>query len=399
MSGQDIVIVGAARTPQGKLMGQLAALSAVQLGATAIAAALGRSGIDPAAVDAVIVGQVLTAGAGQNPARQSSVAAGIPLSTPAVTVNKVCLSGLTAIIEGVRLLRLGEAEVVVAGGQESMSQAPHLLAGSRAGYLYGSVTVLDSAGHDGLTDAFDEELMGIATDRANGNLQLSRASQDRIAALSHQRAAAAQAQGLFDAEIAPVAVPQKRSSPALVSLDEGVRPQSTQEVLAGLKPAFTATGTVTAGNASPLSDGAAAVVLVTRAYADANGLEVLAVVGTAGQIAGPDTTLPDKPAQAITAALARAGWTPGDLDFVEINEAFASVVAHSAAVLGLGLDKVNVNGGAIAIGHPIGASGARLVVSAVHELVRRGSGKAAVALCGGGGQGDALLLYRDGISG
>jgi acetyl-CoA C-acetyltransferase len=399
MSGQDIVIVGAARTPQGKLMGQLAALSAVQLGATAIAAALGRSGIDPAAVDAVIVGQVLTAGAGQNPARQSSVAAGIPLSTPAVTVNKVCLSGLTAIIEGVRLLRLGEAEVVVAGGQESMSQAPHLLAGSRAGYLYGSVTVLDSAGHDGLTDAFDEELMGIATDRANGNLQLSRASQDRIAALSHQRAAAAQAQGLFDAEIAPVAVPQKRSPPALVSLDEGVRPQSTQEVLAGLKPAFTATGTVTAGNASPLSDGAAAVVLVTRAYADANGLEVLAVVGPAGQIAGPDTTLPDKPAQAITAALARAGWTPGDLDFVEINEAFASVVEHSAALLGLGSDKVNVNGGAIAIGHPIGASGARLVVSAVHELVRRGSGKAAVALCGGGGQGDALLLYRDGISG
>ncbi|MET4136483.1 acetyl-CoA C-acyltransferase [Pseudarthrobacter sp. PvP090] len=399
MSGQDIVIVGAARTPQGKLMGQLAALSAVKLGAAAIAAALGRSGIDPAAVDAVIVGQVLTAGAGQNPARQSSVAAGIPLSTPAVTVNKVCLSGLTAIIEGVRLLRLGEAEIVVAGGQESMSQAPHLLAGSRAGYLYGSVTVLDSAGHDGLTDAFDEELMGIATDRANGNLQLSRVSQDRIAALSHQRAAAAQAQGLFDAEMAPVAVPQKGSPPALVSLDEGVRPQSTQEVLAGLKPAFTATGTVTAGNASPLSDGAAAVVLVSRAYADANGLEVLAVVGPAGQIAGPDTTLPDKPALAITAALARAGWTPGDLDFVEINEAFASVVEHSAAVLGLGLDKVNVNGGAIAIGHPIGASGARLVVSAVHELVRRGSGKAAVALCGGGGQGDALLLYRDGISG
>ncbi len=399
MSGQDIVIVGAARTPQGKLMGQLAAVSAVQLGAAAIAAALGRSGIEPAAVDAVIVGQVLTAGAGQNPARQSSVAAGIPLSTPAVTVNKVCLSGLTAIIDGVRLLKLGEADVVVAGGQESMSHAPHLLARSRAGYLYGSVTVLDSAGHDGLTDAFDDEIMGVATDRANGDLQLSRAAQDRIAALSHQRAAQAQAGGLFDAEMAPVEVPQKRSSPTVVNIDEGVRPQTTQEVLAGLKPAFTATGTVTAGNASPLSDGAAAVVLVSRAYADANGLEVLAVVGPAGQIAGPDTTLPDKPAQAITAALARAGWTPGDLDFVEINEAFASVVEHSAAVLGVGLDKVNVNGGAIAIGHPIGASGARLVVSAVHELVRRGSGKAAVALCGGGGQGDALLLYRDGISG
>ena len=399
MSQQDIVIVGAARTPQGKLMGQLAALSAVKLGAAAIAAALERSGIGPAAVDAVILGQVLTAGAGQNPARQSSVAAGIPLNTPAVTVNKVCLSGLTAIIEGVRLLRLGEADVVVAGGQESMSQAPHLLARSRAGYLYGNVTALDSASHDGLTDAFDDELMGIATDRANADLQLSRAAQDRIAALSHQRAAAAQAEGLFDAEIAPVAVPRNRSSPTLVSTDEGVRPQSTLEVLAGLKAAFTATGTVTAGNASPLSDGAAAVVLVSRAYADANGLEVLAVVGPAGQIAGPDTTLPDKPAQAITAALARAGWTSADLDFVEINEAFASVVVQSAADLGVGLDKVNVNGGAIAIGHPIGASGARLVVSAVHELVRRGSGKAAVALCGGGGQGDALLLYRDGISG
>jgi acetyl-CoA C-acetyltransferase len=380
-------------------MGQLSSLSAVQLGAAAIAAALEGSGIDPAAVNAVIVGQVLTAGAGQNPARQSSVAAGIPLSAPAVTVNKVCLSGLSAIIEGIRLLKLGEAEVVVAGGQESMSQAPHLLTGSRAGYPYGGITAVDSAGHDGLMDAFDQESMGIATDRANAKLRLSREAQDNIAALSHQRAAAARAEGRFSAEIAPVSVPQKRGAPALVNHDEGVRPQSTPEVLAGLQPAFTAAGTVTAGNASPLSDGAAAVVMVTRAYADAHGLEVLAAVGAAGQIAGPDTALPDKPAQAIAAALARAGWTAGELDFVEINEAFASVVAHSAAALGLSLDKVNVNGGAIALGHPIGASGARLVVSAVHELMRRGSGKSAVALCGGGGQGDALLLYRDGIDG
>ncbi|MCO4275977.1 acetyl-CoA C-acyltransferase [Pseudarthrobacter sp. HLT3-5] len=399
MSAQDIVIVGAARTPQGKLMGQLSSMSAVQLGAAAIAAALERSGIEPDAVDAVIVGQVLTAGAGQNPARQSAAAAGIPLRTTAVTVNNVCLSGLSAIIQGTRLLKLGEADVVIAGGQESMSQAPHLLTGSRAGYLYGGITALDSASHDGLTDAFEDELMGVATDRANAELQVSREAQDRIAASSHQRAAAAQDGERFSAEIAPVSVPQKRKAPTLVRVDEGVRPQTTHELLAGLKPAFTAAGTVTAGNASPLSDGAAAVVLVTRAYADAHGLEVMAVVGPSGQIAGPDTTLPDKPAQAMAAALDRAGWTAGELDFVEINEAFASVVAHSAAALGLSLDKVNVNGGAIAIGHPIGASGARLVVSAVHELMRRGSGKSAVALCGGGGQGDALLLYRDGIRG
>lgn len=399
MSPQDIVIVGAARTPQGKLMGQLSSMSAVQLGAAAIAAALERAGIRPAAVDAVIVGQVLTAGAGQNPARQSAAAAGIPLKATAVTVNNVCLSGLSAIIQGTRLLKLGEADVVIAGGQESMSKAPHLLTGSRAGYLYGGIMALDSASHDGLTDAFDDELMGVATDRANAELQVSRQAQDGIAAASHQRAARAQAEARFSAEIAPVAVPQKRSEPVLVCVDEGVRPQTTHEVLSGLKPAFTALGTVTAGNASPLSDGAAAVVMVTRAYADSHGLEVMAAVGPAGQIAGPDTSLPDKPARAIAAALDLAGWTAEELAFVEINEAFASVVAHSASILGVSLDKVNINGGAIAIGHPIGASGARLVVSAVHELMRRGSGKSAVGLCGGGGQGDALLLFRDDIRG
>lgn len=390
----DVVIVGAARTPQGKLMGQLAPVSAVELGGAAIAGALSKAGIRPDAVEAVIMGQVLQAGAGQNPARQAAVAGGIPLSAHAATVNKVCLSGLSAIIEASRLLRLGEAAVVVAGGQESMSNAPHLLAGSRGGHLYGDAALMDSAAHDGLTDAFDHEAMGVATDRANDALGIVRADQDTAAARSHQRAAAAQAAGLFEAEIVPVKVPQRRGHVELAGTDEGVRPESTAESLSKLRPAFSPTGTVTAGNASPLNDGAAAVVLTTRGYAETHDLEVLAVLGAPGQTAGPDTSLPDKPASAIVKALKTAGWTVEDLDFVEINEAFASVALHSAAQLGLDMERVNVNGGAIALGHPIGASGARVVVCAVHELMRRGAGKAAVALCGGGGQGEALLLSR-----
>ncbi|WP_353710689.1 acetyl-CoA C-acetyltransferase [Arthrobacter sp. K5] len=390
----DVVIVGAARTPQGRLMGQLAPLSAVELGGAAVAAAVDRAGIEPGAVEAVIMGQVLQAGSGQNPARQAAVVGGIPLSAHAATVNKVCLSGLSAIIEASRLLRLGEAAVAVAGGQESMSNAPHMLAGSRAGHLYGDAVLIDSAAHDGLTDAFDHEAMGLATDRANDALGILRAQQDKAAADSHRRAAAAQAGGLFDAEIVPVKVPRRRGDVDLVGTDEGVRPDSTAESLARLRPAFSPTGTVTAGNASPLNDGAAAVVLTTRSYAEAQDLEILATVGSPGQTAGPDTSLPDKPARAIGKALQTAGWTAEDLDFVEINEAFASVALQSAAQLGLGMDRVNVNGGAIALGHPIGASGARVVVSAVHELMRRGTGKAAVALCGGGGQGEALLLSR-----
>ncbi|GAA4046247.1 acetyl-CoA C-acetyltransferase [Arthrobacter methylotrophus] len=394
ISSADVVIVGAARTPQGKLMGQLAPLSAVELGGAAIAGALDRAGIQADAVEAVIMGHVLQAGAGQNPARQAAVAGGVPLSAHAVTVNKVCLSGLSAIIEASRLLRLGEAAVVVAGGQESMSNAPHLLAGSRAGHLYGDAALIDSAAHDGLTDAFQQVSMGLATDRASDALGIPRTEQDKAAADSHRRAAAAQAAGLFDAEIVPVKVPRRRGETELVGTDEGVRPDSTAESLGKLRPAFSASGTVTAGNASPLNDGAAAVVLTTRGYAQAHGLEVLAVLGAAGQTAGPDTSLPDKPARAISKALKAQGWTTVDLDFVEINEAFASVALHSAEQLGLGMEKVNVNGGAIALGHPIGASGARVVVSAVHELMRRGTGKAAVALCGGGGQGEALLLSR-----
>ncbi|BCW35872.1 acetyl-CoA acetyltransferase [Arthrobacter sp. StoSoilA2] len=390
----DIVIVGAARTPQGRLMGQLAPLSAVELGGSAIAGALDRAKIQPDAVEAVIMGHVLQAGSGQNPARQAAVAGGIPLSAHAATVNKVCLSGLTAIIEASRLLRLGEATVVVAGGQESMSNAPHLLQGSRAGHLYGDAALTDSAAHDGLTDAFHQETMGLATDRANDTLGILRADQDKAAADSHRRAADAQAAGLFDAEIVPVKAPRRRGEADIIGTDEGVRQDSTEETLGRLRPAFSPAGTVTAGNASPLNDGAAAVVLTTRSYAKAHGLKVLAVLGAPGQVAGPDTSLPDKPARAIAKALKTAGWTARDLDFVEINEAFASVALHSAAQLGISMDKVNVNGGAIALGHPIGASGARVVVSAVYELMRRGTGKAAVALCGGGGQGEALLLSR-----
>jgi acetyl-CoA C-acetyltransferase len=390
----DVVIVGAARTPQGRLMGQLALLTAVELGGAAIAAAVDRAGISPDAVNAVIMGHVLQAGAGQNPARQAAVAGGIPLSAHAVTVNKVCLSGLSAIIDASRLLRLDEAEVVVAGGQESMSNAPHLLPGSRSGHLYGDSALIDSAAHDGLTDAFDHEAMGLATDRANAALGIPRAEQDVAAADSHRRAAAAQAMGLFTSQIVPVKVPRRRGEAVLVDTDEGVRPDSNEESLGRLRPAFSPSGTVTAGNASPLNDGAAAVVLTTRRYAEAHGLEIMAALGAAGQTAGPDTTLPDKPARAIGKALETAGWNVQDLDFVEINEAFASVGLHSAARLGIGMDSVNVHGGAIALGHPIGASGARVVVAAAYELQRRGTGKAAVALCGGGGQGEALLLSR-----
>lgn len=389
---EDVVIVGAARTPQGRLMGQLASVSAVELGGVAIAAALDRAGISADAVDAVVMGQVIQAGAGQNPARQSAVAGGIPLCAHAVTVNKVCLSGLSAIIEASRLLQLGEAEVVIAGGQESMSNAPHLLPGSRAGHVYGDAVLTDALARDGLTDAFDHESMGLNTDRANDVLGIGRAEQDKAAADSHRRAAAAQDAGYFDTEIVPVKLPRRRGAPELAGSDEGVRPDSNEDSLSKLRPAFSPAGTVTAGNASPLTDGAAAVVLTTRGYAEAHALEIAAVLGSHGQVAGPDTSLPDKPARAIAKALGTEGWVVEELDFVEINEAFASVALHSAAQLGIGMDRVNVNGGAIALGHPIGASGARVVVAAVYELQRRGRGKAAVALCGGGGQGEALLL-------
>jgi acetyl-CoA C-acetyltransferase len=392
-SPDDVVIVSAARTPQGRLRGSLAALTAVELGAVAARAALERSGLGVDAVDAVVLGQVLQAGAGQNPARQTAAAAGLGWEVPAVTVNKVCLSGLTAVIDGTRLIRSGEAEVVLVGGQESMTNAPHLLPGARAGFAYGSATLVDAVERDGLGDAFDGESMGLATERANaGDVFVSREDQDAVAAASHQRAAAARRDGLFDAELAPVTVPQRRGEPVVVRDDEGVRPDTTVEGLARLRPAFDRDGTITAGNASQISDGAAALVLTTRGRATAAGAPVLATVRTWGQVSGPDRTLHSQPARAIRQALDRAGWGVDSLDLVEINEAFATVVAVSTRALGVDSGIVNVHGGGISLGHPIGASGARLAVHAAHELARRGGGRAAVGLCGGGGQGEALLL-------
>jgi acetyl-CoA C-acetyltransferase len=391
----DVVILAAARTPQGRLNGQLASFTAVELGAHAIKAALAASGVDADRVDAVIMGQVLQAGAGQNPARQSAIGAGIGWNVPAVTINKVCLSGLTAVIDAARMIRSGDATVVVAGGQESMTRAPHLLPGSRQGWTFGAIQALDVAAHDGLTDAFDGKSMGLSTETGNLALGIDRTSQDNVAAHSHQRAALAAKNGLFDDEIAPISVKQRKGDPVVVSTDEGVRPNTSIESLAGLRAAFVTDGTITAGNSSPLSDGASALVLTSRRFADDNGLDYLAVVGKPGQVAGPDNSLHAQPANAIRNALARAGWAAGDLDFIEINEAFGSVAVQSLKDLDYPLEKCNIHGGAIALGHPIGASGARLALHAAHELKRRGTGKAAVSLCGGGGQGEALLLYRD----
>ncbi|QRY40887.1 acetyl-CoA C-acetyltransferase [Microbacterium hominis] len=394
MSTDDIVIVAAARTPQGRLKGQLASFTAPQLGGFAIAGALAQGAIPADAVDAVIMGQVLPAGSGQNPARQAALAGGLGWDVPASAVNKVCLSGLTAIIDAKRMIASGDARVVVAGGMESMTRAPHLLMGSREGWSYGSVEVLDHMAYDGLTDAYDRESMGASTERLNPRFEVTREQQDRVAALSHQRAAAARDAGVFDAEIVAVEVAQRRGPAVTITTDEGIRDETTEETLAGLRPAFSADGSITAGNASQISDGAAAVVLTTRAHADASGWPVLAVVGAAGQVAGPDNSLHAQPARAIAQALRRQHIAASDVDLIEINEAFGAVVARSQRDLGVGEDVVNIHGGGIALGHPIGASGARLVVHAVHELVRRGSGTAAVGLCGGGGQGEALILTR-----
>lgn len=391
---QDVVIVAAARTPQGRLKGQLASFTAPQLGAFAIRGALEQGSIDPSEVDAVIVGQVLAAGSGQNAARQAAIGAGIGWDVPAHSVNKVCLSGLTAIIDASRMIRTGDAKVVVAAGMESMTRAPHLLMGSRDGWTYGSVEVLDHMAFDGLTDAYDKESMGASTERHNARYDLTRDAQDQVAALSHQHAAAAQAAGVFDDEIVPVAVPQRRGEPVLVTADEGIRPDTTVESLAGLRAAFADGGSITAGNSSQISDGASAVVVTTRGTAEAKGWPVLVTVGASGQTAGPDNSLQAQPARAIERACEKQGIAPADLDVVEINEAFGAVVARSQVELGLSSDVVNIHGGGIAIGHPIGASGTRLVVHVAHELARRGSGTAAVGLCGGGGQGEALILTR-----
>jgi acetyl-CoA C-acetyltransferase len=386
------VIVGGARTPVGRLLGSLASKSASELGGVAIAGALDRAGVRPGQVEYVIMGQVLQAGAGQITARQAAVAAGIGMTVPALTVNKVCLSGLDAIALAAQLIRLGEYDVIVAGGMESMTQAPHLLPNSRAGYKYGPFEVQDSMAIDALTDAFDHLSMGESTEISGRKLGITRAEQDEFAAMSHQRAAAAAKDGLFAAEIVGVPIPQRGGEPVLVTEDEGIRPNTTAESLARLRPAFAEDGTITAGSASQISDGAAAVVVMSAQAAERAGLRVLAEIGAHGNVAGPDNSLHSQPSNAIKQALAKAGQPVSDLDLIEINEAFAIVAIQSMRDLGVGPDIVNVNGGAIAIGHPVGASGARIALHLCYELARRGGGLGAAGLCGGGGQGEALLL-------
>jgi acetyl-CoA C-acetyltransferase len=386
------VIVAGARTPMGRLLGNLKDFKATDLGAAAIKAALERAGVAPDQVQYVIMGQVLQAGAGQIPARQAAVAAGIPMTVPALTINKVCLSGLDAIALADQLIRAGEVEIVVAGGMESMTNAPHLLIGQRTGYKYGDVTIKDHMALDGLTDAWQGIPMGEATDADGRKWNITREEQDAFAAASHQRAAAAQKNGHFADEIAPLSVPQRKGDPIVLTEDEGVRPDTTVEVLAKLKPAFSKDGTITAGSSSPISDGAAAVVVMSKAKAEELGLTWLAEIGAHGNVAGPDSSLHAQPSNAIKQALAKEGLTAQDLDLVEINEAFAAVGIASTRELGIDPEIVNVNGGAIALGHPIGMSGARLALSLALELKRRGGGIGAAALCGGGGQGDALIL-------
>jgi acetyl-CoA C-acetyltransferase len=387
------VIVNGARTPMGRLLGSLRDFSGAELGAVAIKAALERSGVRPDQVQYVIMGQVLQAGAGQIPARQAAVRAGIPMTVPSITINKVCLSGLDAIALADQLIRVGEFDIVVAGGMESMTNAPHLLPKSRAGYKYGSIEVLDAMAYDGLTDAFDHVAMGASTEQHNATLGISRAEQDDFAARSHQRAAEAQKNGIFDEEIASVLIPQRKGDPLEVTADEGIRPETTVEGLAKLRPAFSEDGTITAGSSSQISDGACAVVVMSRARAEELGLSWLAEIGAHGNVAGPDNSLQSQPANAIRHALDKAGLTVADLNLIEINEAFAAVGVQSMRDLGVGADIVNVNGGAIALGHPIGMSGARLALTLALELRRRGGGLGAAGLCGGGGQGDALLLH------
>ena len=387
------VIVAGARTPMGRLLGSLKGFSGADLGGVAIKGALEKAGVAPDQVDYVIMGQVLQAGAGQIPARQAAVKAGIPMSVPALTINKVCLSGIDAIAMADQMIRAGEYDIVVAGGQESMTNAPHLLEKSREGYKYGDVTVRDHMAYDGLWDAFTDQAMGALTEGANtGELAFTREEQDEFSARSHQLAAKAWKDGLFDDEVVPVSIPQRKGDPIEFKSDEGIRADTTSDSLGKLRPAFAKDGTITAGSASQISDGAAAVVVMSKAKAEELGLSWLAEIGAHGIVAGPDSCLQQQPARAIEKACAKEGISPADLDLVEINEAFAAVGLASAKELGLDLDKINVNGGAIALGHPIGMSGARIALHLALELKRRGGGVGAAALCGGGGQGDALIV-------
>jgi acetyl-CoA C-acetyltransferase len=386
------VIVSGARTPIGRLLGALKDFSAMDLGGVAIKAALERAGVQGDQVDYVIMGQVLQAGQGQITARQAAVKAGIPMSVPALTVNKVCLSGLDAIALADQLITAGEFELVVAGGMESMTQAPHLLPGSSSGFKYGNTQLVDAMAYDGLWDVFDQVAMGELTEKHNAKLGLGRAEQDEFAARSHERAADAIKNGRFDEELVPVPIPQRSGEPLQFTDDEGVRPETTVESLSKLRPAFAKDGTITAGSASQISDGAAAVVVMSRERAEQLGAPVLAEIREHGVVAGPDSSLQSQPANAIHKALSRAGLSVSDLSLIEINEAFASVALQSMKELGVGPDIVNVDGGAIALGHPIGMSGTRIALHLALELRRRGGGLGVAALCGGGGQGDALLL-------
>ena len=393
MSATTSVIVAGARTPVGKLLGSLKGFSGSDLGGLAIKAALEKSGVAPEQVQYVIMGQVLQAGAGQIPARQAAHKAGIPLSVPALTINKVCLSGIDAIALADQLIRAGEFEIVVAGGQESMTQAPHLLPKSREGFKYGTVELQDHMAYDGLWDALTDQAMGGLTETANtGDQQFSREEQDAFAARSHQLASEGWKNGIFDDEVVPVLIPQRKGEPLEFRFDEGVRGDTSTETLARLRPAFRPDGTITAGSASPISDGAAAVVVMSKAKAEELGLSWLAEIGAHGVVAGPDSTLQSQPANAIRAAVAKEGISVADLDLIEINEAFAAVGLASTKELGVSPEIVNVNGGAIAVGHPIGMSGARITLHLALELQRRGGGIGVAALCGGGGQGDALIV-------
>jgi len=386
------VIIGGSRTPFGRLLGALSSYSAIDLGAHAIQGALADANVSPASVDTVIMGQVIQAGAGQNPGRQAALQAGIGRDVHGITINKVCLSGATAVIDAARLIALGDADVVVAGGQDSMTNAPHLIPGSRSGHKYGPVTMLDATDHDALVDQDSGVSMGVLTEKGNDKHGVDRQSQDKVAALSHQRAV--EGAEVRAEEITPIEIPQRRGEPIIVDADEGVREGTTEEALAKLRPAFTEDGTVTAGNSSQLSDGAAALIVVSREYAEQHGHTILATVAGYGQVAGPkDAQLHSQPSNAILAATKRSGWQVDDLDFIEINEAFGAVIVQSLRDLGdYPLERTNLYGGAIALGHPVGASGARLTLTAAKELGRRGSGKAAIGLCGGGGQGEAILL-------
>ncbi|MFC9763535.1 acetyl-CoA C-acetyltransferase [Rhodococcus jostii] len=386
------VIVAGARTPIGRLQGSLAGFSGADLGGIAIHAALGKAGVAPDRVQYVVMGQVLTAGAGQMPARQAAAKAGIPMSTPSLNINKVCLSGVESIILADQFIRSGAFDVIVAGGMESMSQAPHLLPGSRGGFKYGDVTLVDHMALDGLHDAFTDQPMGLLTEAGNDKDVIAREDQDAFAARSHQLAAKAWDNGIFDDEVVPVEIPARRGESTWLRRDEGIRPDTTVETLARLRGAFRDGGTVTAGNASTINDGAAAVVVMSKERAEAEGLTWLAEIGEHGMVAGPDSGLQFQPSGAITKACDAAGISPAELDLIEINEAFAAVGIASTRELGVDPDRVNVNGGAIALGHPIGMSGARITLHLALELQRRGGGTGAVALCGGGGQGDALIL-------